>query len=63
MRNKKFDMFVLTLIKLQIREEAPCRLWEMHFDILASSQSNVLSSTTGKKKQQAWLFLHQMIRF
>ena len=25
-RNKKFDMFVLTLIKLQIREEAPCRL-------------------------------------
>ena len=26
MRNKKFDMFVLTLIKLQIREEAPCRL-------------------------------------
>ena len=25
-RNKKCDMFVLTLIKLQIREEAPCRL-------------------------------------
>ena len=25
-RNKKCDMFVLTLIKLQIKEEAPCRL-------------------------------------
>ena len=25
-RNKKCDMFVLTLIKLQIREEALCRL-------------------------------------
>ena len=25
-RNKKCDMFVLTLIKLQIREEVPCRL-------------------------------------
>ena len=24
MRNKKCDMFVLTLIKLQIREEVPC---------------------------------------
>ena len=26
-RNKKCDMCVLTLIKLQIREEVPCRLW------------------------------------